>query len=53
MGRVSNEFSVKHGAIEAAVLNGFEEMRCRDGAGVGEIGDRPGDFQDTIVGAGG
>jgi len=44
--------SVKYVAVEAAVLDRFEQMRRLDGVGAGEIGDGAGDFQDTVVGSG-
>ena len=43
--------SIKHRAVEAAVLDGFEEVRGLDFFGAREIGDRAGDFENAIVGA--
>jgi hypothetical protein len=45
--------SIKQGAVEGAILDGFEEVRGFDAVGVGEVGDGAGDFEDAVVGAGG
>ena len=39
--------------VEAAVLDGFEEVRCFDAIGAGKVGDGAGDFEDAVIGAGG
>ena len=39
--------------VEAAVLEGFGQMRRLDGVRSGQIGDGAGDFQDLVVAAGG
>lgn len=44
--------SVEEVPIEAAHLDGFEEVAGLDVFGVGEVGDGAGDFEDAVVGAG-
>ena len=45
--------SIKNGAVETAVLDGFEQVRGLDFFGGAQIGNGARDFQDAIVGAGG
>ena len=44
---------IKYRAVEAPILNRFEQVVAFDFVDAGEIGDGAGDFQDAIVGAGG
>lgn len=44
--------SVKYRAIEAPVLDRFEQMRRFDLRGPREVGDGSRDFQDAVIGAG-
>ena len=39
--------------VQAPVLYGFRQMACFDIRRGFQVGDRTGDFQDTVVGAGG
>ena len=45
--------SIKYRAVEASILNGFEDVIALYSFGDGEIGDGAGDFEDAVVGAGG
>src|SRR5208282_4194630 len=38
--------------VKRTVLNGFGDVRCADGVGGVEVGNRERHFQDTVVGAG-
>jgi hypothetical protein len=43
--------SVEDIPVEAVVLDGLEEVGCRDAVGAGEVGDGPRDLEDPVIGA--
>ena len=51
VGGVAAVPSIKDVSVEAAVLDGFKEMVRFDAFGTGEIGNRPCDFENAVVGA--